>query len=71
VHINGNQTERGEPSTSSPPPGGKAGDTVSVISLGEEQLAAWLNPKTGIIDEERATPGDARVTLLQYTSPAK
>ena len=66
-HINGVQTERAAPSTASPQRGGPQGDTVSVVSLDNERLTVWRNPKTGVIDEERVSPGDARMTLVHYT----
>jgi hypothetical protein len=68
-HVNGNQTERAEASTASPQQGGPAGDVVSLVTLDDEQVTAWGNPKTGVIDEERVSPGDARMTLLHYSPP--
>jgi hypothetical protein len=66
-HINGVQTERASASTALPQQGGPPGDLVSVVTLDKEQITAWRNPKTGVIDEERVSPGDARMTLLHYS----
>lgn len=33
----------------------------------EEQIVVWLNPKTGVMDGGSASPGDARIVLLNFT----
>lgn len=69
-HINGVQRERAWASTALPLRGGPSGDVVSVVtldsSLREERLTVWRNPKSGVIDEERVSPGNAGMTLLNY-----
>jgi len=69
-HINGVQRELAEASSAAPSQGGPSGDRVSVIvldsTLRKEQLTVWRNPQTGVIDGERVSPDDARMTLLNY-----
>jgi hypothetical protein len=66
-HVDGIQTERTQASTSPPQHGGPAGDVVSVVGLKDEQFTVWRNPKIGVIDEERVSPGDAAQKLVHYS----
>jgi hypothetical protein len=59
--------ERAQASTMPPQRGGPSKDRVSVITLDDEQMTAWRNPKTGIVDEERVSPGIISMRLVRYT----
>jgi len=75
AEIQNRQTVLVRPSSASPAPVGRAGHTAIAITKQErygdagdqEQIVAWLNRQNGIIDEEVANPGDARITLLHFT----
>ncbi|HLI97139.1 MAG TPA: hypothetical protein VKT72_13805 [Candidatus Baltobacteraceae bacterium] len=66
-HINGVQRERAQASTASPQHGGPSGDAVSVLTLDKERITVWRNPKSGVIDEERVSPGNFPMTLQHYS----
>jgi hypothetical protein len=65
-HINGVQRERAMASSASPQRGGPSGDAVSVVALDKEQITVWRNPQSGVIDEERVSPGVSPMKLLRY-----
>jgi hypothetical protein len=71
AHINGNVTDKGQSITATAPQGGKPGDTVLAVTLGDERIFIWQNPTTGIADEFRPSPGEGTVKLVQYTPPAQ
>lgn len=76
AEIQNNQTVLIRPhSASSPSSAGPAGDAAITVTKDkehgdtsdQEEIVAWLNLKTGIMDGGRATPDDARITLLSFT----
>jgi hypothetical protein len=74
AEIQNNQTVLIRPWASQPTKGHGGDMTIAVAkdnihgkSAGREQVFTWVNRKTGIMDGGRATPGDARITLLSFT----
>lgn len=79
AEIQNNQTVLLTPSNASPSPDVPPGYAPIAITKqekhgdpgDEEQIVAWLNRASGIIQQARAMPGDARITLLTFTPSGK
>jgi len=75
AEIQNKQTVLAQPSSASPSQAGPTGDVPCSITKDKEhgnaadpeQIVAWRNPKTGVIDEEHVSPGDARIVLVKFT----
>ncbi len=66
AYFTGFAAERAGRGSAAPQTGGPPGDTVAMVALGSERIAAWYNPHTDVLDRENVMPSDARMQLVRY-----
>ena len=75
AEIQNNQTVLVRPDDVSPASGGPQGDVAITVTkdrkhgddTDRENIVAWLNRETGVMDEGRVSPGRATIRLLGFT----